>query len=256
MFDTYDERYQALVERDPQAEGRFYYCVLSTKIFCRPTCYSRLALRENIVFTDSTEQDVKDGFRPCMRCKPTVSHGWNSTREFVIKACALIYSQSLTQDKFDVNQVYIPLGISKWHFCRQFKNYTGKTPRQFYLQCKSIKINPVLLKPVPIIETKKNLKRKREEEGSDYKFKKMDLVPAKSTFDGDNTHDNCKKIDLDEKSSPIDLFSPLDLESVSTSPENNLDQFDVLFDFDTNYDEFFHYLYQDESFNKYLLNAI
>lgn len=242
MFDTYDQRFQALVDRDPEAEGRFYYCVLSTKIFCRPTCYSRLALRENIIFTDTKEQAMKNGFRPCMRCKPTVADGWNTTREFVIKACALIYSQSLNRDKFDVNQVYKPLGISKWHFCRAFKNYTGKTPRQFYLQCKKIKVNPMLLKPVPIIETKKNLKRKRQEinDGNHDNWKKMDLDMATSTLADDN-------------SSPIDVFSPIDLESVNTSPEINFEQFDDLFaDFDTNYDEFFHYLNQDESFNQYL----
>lgn len=249
-FSTDEERFRALINRDPEAEGKFFYCVLSTKIFCRPTCYSRLALRQNIIFSDSQEEAMKNGFRPCKRCKPNVKDGWNTTREFVIKGCALIYSISLTGDKFDVSDIFTALGVSKWHFCRAFKNYTGKTPRQFYLQCQKIKINPTILKPIPIIETKKSLNRKRNslhEEFVDINDNISDLHYVKSAEEETDTL------------SPVDseVLSSFDANSDAISTENEFKQFDELFaDFDSNYDEFFFYLNQDNSFNEYVTNMI
>ncbi|SGZ51090.1 CIC11C00000001518 [Sungouiella intermedia] len=62
--------------------------------------------------------------------------------------------------KFDVDKVAANVGLSKWHFCRVFKNYTGYTPRKFYLQSRGGKITP---QPLPLIRTKKFLQQKKRE---------------------------------------------------------------------------------------------
>lgn len=62
--------FEALVKRDSAYEGVFYVAVLSTGIFCRPTCPARKPKRENVEFYRSASDALSAGFRPCRRCTP------------------------------------------------------------------------------------------------------------------------------------------------------------------------------------------
>src|ERR1700722_16526726 len=66
-----ESRWQALISRDPAADGAFFYSVRTTGVYCRPTCAARLALRENVRFHATCQDAENAGFRPCKRCKPT-----------------------------------------------------------------------------------------------------------------------------------------------------------------------------------------
>ena len=65
-----DARWQAVVRRDRNADGQFYYSVKTTGVYCLPSCQARRALRENVVFHESPEAAEKAGFRACKRCCP------------------------------------------------------------------------------------------------------------------------------------------------------------------------------------------
>jgi AraC family transcriptional regulator of adaptative response/methylated-DNA-[protein]-cysteine methyltransferase len=65
-----DGRWAAVVNRDPKADGSFYYSVRTTGVYCRPSCAARLARPENVTFHATREEAEKAGFRPCKRCKP------------------------------------------------------------------------------------------------------------------------------------------------------------------------------------------
>src|SRR6202022_4449754 len=70
------ERYwRATLARDARADGTFILVVLSTRIYCRPSCPARRPLRRNVVFFDSGAEAEKQGFRPCLRCKPNEKTG-------------------------------------------------------------------------------------------------------------------------------------------------------------------------------------
>ncbi|KAK0609049.1 Bifunctional transcriptional activator/DNA repair enzyme Ada [Lasiodiplodia hormozganensis] len=71
-FNNPHTRWRALTARDPAAHASFVYAVLSTRIYCRPTCPARLARRANIVFYDAAAQAAAAGFRACKRCRPDV----------------------------------------------------------------------------------------------------------------------------------------------------------------------------------------
>ena len=58
-----------IVSRDPQAE--FFYGVMTTLVFCRPACGSRIPLRTNVRIFKSAVEAQSAGFRPCKRCLPT-----------------------------------------------------------------------------------------------------------------------------------------------------------------------------------------
>lgn len=64
------EYYDALVRSDPSYEGRFYFGVTTTGIFCRPTCRARKPLRQNCLFFASVKEALESGFRPCKLCHP------------------------------------------------------------------------------------------------------------------------------------------------------------------------------------------
>ncbi|NOT09189.1 MAG: methylated-DNA--[protein]-cysteine S-methyltransferase [Gemmatimonadales bacterium] len=65
-----EELHRAVDDRDPSYEGIFVVGVRTTGIFCRPTCPSKQARRENRRFFLTTGEAAKAGFRPCRRCKP------------------------------------------------------------------------------------------------------------------------------------------------------------------------------------------
>ncbi len=61
----------AIAARDPSYDGDFFYGVITTGIFCPPSCSSRSAKPENLRFFPSMEAAMVAGFRPCKRCRPT-----------------------------------------------------------------------------------------------------------------------------------------------------------------------------------------
>jgi AraC family transcriptional regulator, regulatory protein of adaptative response / methylated-DNA-[protein]-cysteine methyltransferase len=60
--------WQQLTRRDPEAA--FFYAVATTRVFCRPSCKSRLPLRSNVRFFATPAEAEAAGFRPCKRCTP------------------------------------------------------------------------------------------------------------------------------------------------------------------------------------------
>ena len=70
-----DELHRAVDERDPSYEGLFVVGIKSTGIFCRPTCPSKQALRQNREFFATVGEASAAGFRACLRCRPLDAPG-------------------------------------------------------------------------------------------------------------------------------------------------------------------------------------
>jgi len=54
-FSTEERRWEAIVQRMHQSDGEFFYGVVTTGIYCRPVCPSRIPNRENVRFFDTTQ---------------------------------------------------------------------------------------------------------------------------------------------------------------------------------------------------------
>ena len=65
-----DPRWAAVVARNCEADGSFYYSVKTTGVYCRPSCAARLPRPENVRFYATCEDAERAGFRPCKRCRP------------------------------------------------------------------------------------------------------------------------------------------------------------------------------------------
>jgi AraC family transcriptional regulator of adaptative response/methylated-DNA-[protein]-cysteine methyltransferase len=124
---TADARWNAVLERDRSADGRFVYAVSSTGIFCRPSCPSRRPLRSRVRFFDSPRDAEASGFRACRRCRPMEPAGdpWVAR---VAQACALIARSDTPPSLAALARRF---GSSPHHFQRRFTHLLGVSPREF-----------------------------------------------------------------------------------------------------------------------------
>jgi len=125
-------RWAALRTRDARADGRFYYSVRSTGVYCRPSCAARPAKRENVAFHETCAQAEAAGFRPCKRCKPDQAPQAERRAAAVAAACRAIEAADPLGEKApDLDTLAQSAGMSRFHFHRVFKEVTGLTPRAY-----------------------------------------------------------------------------------------------------------------------------
>ncbi|MDB5328377.1 MAG: ada [Phycisphaerales bacterium] len=127
-FSTDDERWKAVAARDERADGKFFYSVKTTGVYCRPSCKSRLARRENVAFHPSPDAAEREGFRACKRCKPKEQTIHNDHAAIVTRACKLIVS---AEEPLSLNEIANSVGLSPFHFHRVFKAFAGLTPKAY-----------------------------------------------------------------------------------------------------------------------------
>lgn len=121
--------YRALRARDPRFDGRFFTAVVSTGIFCRPTCPARTPKFDNCTFYPSAAAAFAAGFRPCLRCRPEVAPGlagWRGTENTVRRALELIGEGALSNGSVDA--LSDRLGVSSRHLRRLFDEHVGTSP--------------------------------------------------------------------------------------------------------------------------------
>ena len=123
-----DPRWAAVVARDAAADGKFYYSVKTTGVYCRPSCASRPARPENIAFHATRTAAERAGFRPCKRCKPDQPSLIEQHAAKVTEACRLIETAETAPS---LETLANHAQMSAYHFHRVFKAITGLTPKAY-----------------------------------------------------------------------------------------------------------------------------
>lgn len=121
--------YRALLARDARHDGRFFTCVRTTRIYCRPICPAPPPRLENCHFVATAAAARQAGYRPCLRCRPECSPGigvWNGTSAVVTRAVRLIEGGAL--DDGSVEQLAQRLGVGPRQLRRLFREHLGATP--------------------------------------------------------------------------------------------------------------------------------
>jgi AraC family transcriptional regulator of adaptative response/methylated-DNA-[protein]-cysteine methyltransferase len=123
-----DPRWALVVARDAKADGRFYYSVRTTGVYCRPSCAARLPRPENVRFHASREAAERAGFRPCNRCRPERPPLAARHAATIAAACRLIEKADTVPA---LEELAKRVAMSPYHFHRTFRKITGVTPRQY-----------------------------------------------------------------------------------------------------------------------------
>src|ERR1700728_2033622 len=123
-----EERWQAVKRRDPAFDGKFLFAVGTTGIYCRPSCASRPAKRENVSFFPTGSEAEKAGYRACKRWRPVTLGAPDPQIEAVSHACARIEQ---AEEAPKLAELAAGAGLSPYHFHRVFKAITGVTPKAY-----------------------------------------------------------------------------------------------------------------------------
>ncbi len=136
-----DPRWLSVVHRDATADGRFVYAVRTTGIYCRPSCPSRGAKPENVMFYATCEEAETAGYRACQRCSPNAASLAERNAAFVVEACRLIEA---AEELPKLDDLAASVGLSPFYFHRQFKAVTGLTPKAYGVAHRTRKVRQEL----------------------------------------------------------------------------------------------------------------
>lgn len=121
--------YRAVSSRDARFDGWFYIAVLTTGIYCRPSCPAVTPKRMNVRFYAVAAAAQTAGFRACRRCRPDALPGspqWNARGDVVARAMRLIADGAVERD--GVPGLARQLGYSERHLTRQLMAEVGAGP--------------------------------------------------------------------------------------------------------------------------------
>jgi AraC family transcriptional regulator of adaptative response/methylated-DNA-[protein]-cysteine methyltransferase len=122
--------WQAVLQRDKTQDGLFFYGVVTTKVFCRPGCSSRLPLRKNIRFYRTAAEAQADGFRACQRCSPVGGTADIKQNQFS-EIRKYIFNNLEDRGRLKLETLSKHFHMSPFHLQRTFKMAVGVTPKQY-----------------------------------------------------------------------------------------------------------------------------
>lgn len=129
-YRTEATRWRAVVERERAADGAFVFAVRTTGIYCRPSCPSRRAKRDNVCFFATCDDAERKGFRACRRCHPRRVEAEGPLMAAVTDACRRL-TESAQHGTPRLADLARAAGYSAAHFHRAFKRIVGLTPRAY-----------------------------------------------------------------------------------------------------------------------------
>ncbi|HEY0689451.1 MAG TPA: AlkA N-terminal domain-containing protein [Kribbella sp.] len=129
VYECVERCVRAVQSKDARFDGWFFTAVLTTKIYCRPSCPVVPPKAENMRFYPSAAAAQQAGFRACKRCRPDASPGspeWNDRADLVGRAMRLIADGAVDRD--GVPGLAAQLGYSVRQVQRQLQAELGAGP--------------------------------------------------------------------------------------------------------------------------------
>lgn len=120
------EMSKAVESRDKSFDGRFYYGITTTGIFCQPSCSAKPAKPQHVSFFSSIEEAMAAGFRPCKRCHPVVG---DARVERLIEVVR--HMEAHADQKMTLTSLGAMAGLSPSQLQKQFKKTFGISPKLY-----------------------------------------------------------------------------------------------------------------------------
>jgi len=125
--------WEAVLARDANQDGQFFFAVSTTGVYCRPSCPAKRPRRQNVAFYRRPEDAEKAGYRACLRCKPKSASG-NPQTATVKEMCR--YIEQHLDEPVTLERLAKVFGQSPFHLQRTFKKTLGITPRAYADSCR------------------------------------------------------------------------------------------------------------------------
>lgn len=129
LLADHDRCYRAVLSRDRRFDGRIVLAVLSTGIYCRPSCPTAVRPKRANARFFATSAAAQRGFRACKRCRPDAAPGspeWELGDDLVNRAMRSIAAGEV--DRFGVQGLADRLGVSARHLDRALQARVGASP--------------------------------------------------------------------------------------------------------------------------------
>ncbi|AFU98010.1 Ada metal-binding domain-containing protein [Simiduia agarivorans] len=137
----------ARLARDSRFDGLFYTAVLSTGIYCRPTCPARAPREDNVRYFASAAACAAEGYRPCLRCRPDAAPGYSPANAQVTRAIALL------EQGLSLTDIAAELGITDRHLRNVFAESLGVGPKEYQIYRRCLLAKQLLHEtPMPITD--------------------------------------------------------------------------------------------------------
>ena len=129
MFTDFEQCLRAVQAKDARFDGWFFTAVVTTGIYCRPSCPAVPPKPKNIRFHPTAASAQAAGFRACKRCRPDASPGspeWDLRSDLVARAMRLIADGVV--DREGVPGLATRLGYSRRQLERVITDELGAGP--------------------------------------------------------------------------------------------------------------------------------
>jgi AraC family transcriptional regulator, regulatory protein of adaptative response / methylated-DNA-[protein]-cysteine methyltransferase len=123
-----DAMRKAVSERDAHFDGSFVYGVVTTGVYCRPSCKSRSPKAINIRFFPGPKAAESAGFRACKRCQPRAS----ATSTAKLMQSLAKYIDKNADQPLSLDLLSEQAHLSPTHLQRTFKAVLGVSPKAYH----------------------------------------------------------------------------------------------------------------------------
>jgi AraC family transcriptional regulator of adaptative response/methylated-DNA-[protein]-cysteine methyltransferase len=126
--------WSAVTTRDVNADGMFVYAVVSTRVYCRPSCPSRRPRRDRVEFFPTPAMAEAHGYRACRRCRPDRPDLGPPALERVRRACAAM--ARAPEGPWPAPRLARAGCASVAQLQRAFRRVLGLSPRDYLAACR------------------------------------------------------------------------------------------------------------------------
>jgi AraC family transcriptional regulator of adaptative response/methylated-DNA-[protein]-cysteine methyltransferase len=133
------DAWDLVAARAGDADGRFFFAVRTTGIFCRPSCPARRPKRENVEFFVDAEAARRSGYRACRRCRPDQARPRTDPIELARRLV-----EDRAEERITLEELARRVGLSPFHLQRRFKERYGLTPRELAVAARTARLKSSL----------------------------------------------------------------------------------------------------------------
>jgi AraC family transcriptional regulator of adaptative response/methylated-DNA-[protein]-cysteine methyltransferase len=137
-----DECWNSILRRDQTRDGHFYFGVVTTGVYCKPSCPARKPLRKNVRFYETTEQAESAGLRACLRCRPLDAAAADTRVALMASLCE--YIEENVERTLTLAELAERARLSASYLQRLFKSIVGVSPKQYADACRLRKLKSEL----------------------------------------------------------------------------------------------------------------